>query len=126
MFVGHFTVHGESSSPKEERYELESVTKLPAEDMWLFKARIRYGERDVTVPLPLRVSWAGETPVIVVDTLTIPGLGTFDSRVVVAGNRYAGTWQHGEVGGHLFGRIERAAKPETDPAADKAPAAKSE
>ena len=110
VFVGQFTVDGENGSPKEERYELESVTKLPAEEMWLFKARIRYGERDVTVPLPLRVSWAGETPVIVVDQVSIPGLGTFDSRVVISGDRYAGTWQHGNVGGHLFGRIERAEK----------------
>ena len=90
---------------KEERYEIESVTKLPAGEMWLFKVRIRYGDHDVNVPLPLKVTWSAETPLIVVDQVTVPGLGTFDSRVIVAGERYAGTWQHGEVGGHLFGKI---------------------
>jgi hypothetical protein len=105
---GHFTVDGKSDALKEERYEVESVTKLPAGDLWLFKVRIRYGDHDVNVPLPLTVSWAGKTPVIVVDHLTIPGLGTFDARVVIADQRYAGTWQHGEVGGHLFGKVVTA------------------
>ena len=47
--VGHFTVDGRQGDLKEERYELESVTKLPAGDLWLFKTRIRYGDHDVTV-----------------------------------------------------------------------------
>ncbi len=102
---GHFTVDGQTDRLKEERYEIQSVSKLPAGDMWLFKVRIRYGDHDVNVPLPLTVNWAGSTPVIVVDRVTIPGLGTFDARVVIAGQRYAGTWQHGDVGGHLFGKI---------------------
>jgi len=53
------------------------------------------------------VKWAGDTPVITLTNLGIPGLGTFTSRVVIYDNRYAGTWQHDKVGGNLFGRIER-------------------
>jgi hypothetical protein len=34
-------------------------------------------------------------------------LGTFDARVVIHDQKYAGTWKHGEVGGHLFGTIEK-------------------
>jgi hypothetical protein len=41
------------------------------------------------------------------DNVAIPGLGTFDARVIIDGNRYAGTWTHGEVGGHMFGKIEK-------------------
>ena len=111
---GHFTVDGQDTGLKEERYEIQSVTKLPAGDLWLFKVRIRYGDHDVNVPLPLTINWAGKTPMIVVDQLTIPGLGTFDSRVVIADRRYSGTWQHGDVGGHLFGNIVPTAKPEKD------------
>ena len=107
---GHFTVDGQAGDMKEERYEIQSVSKLPGGDTWLFKVRIRYGDHDVNVPLPLTVSWAGKTPVIVVDRLTIPGLGTFDARVVIADQRYAGTWQHGDVGGHLFGKIVPATR----------------
>jgi hypothetical protein len=86
--------------------------------MWLFKARIKYGDHDVTVPIPLQVSWAGKTPMIVVDQISIPGLGTFDARVLIAGDRYAGTWQHGDVGGHLFGKIESTATDADDKDAD--------
>ena len=72
----------------------------------MFRARIRYGDHDVTVPLSLQVKWAATTPVITLDKVTVPGLGTFNARVLIDGDRYAGTWDHGEVGGLLFGRIE--------------------
>ena len=85
---------------------------MPRGDYWLFKARIRYGDHDVTVPLPLEVKWAGQTPVITLNNVPIPGLGTFDARVLIDGNRYAGTWQHGEVGGLLFGRVETSSTEE--------------
>ncbi len=110
VLVGHFTISGqENKSLHEERYEIRSVTKMPAGDYWLFQARIKYGKHDITLPLPLEVRWAGKTPVITLDSVTIPALGTFNARVVIDGDRYAGTWDHGEVGGHLFGRIEKRA-----------------
>jgi hypothetical protein len=40
--------------------------------------------------------------------LSIPTLGTFTVRLFFHGDRYTGTWQHGKVGGHMFGRIERS------------------
>ena len=113
--VGRFTVVGQDQAdPKPERYEIRSVRKLEEEDLWLFNARIKYGDTDMALPLPLHVKWAGNTPVITLDNVTIPGMGTFSSYVVLDGDKYAGTWSHGEVGGHLFGRIEKldAAKTE--------------
>ena len=110
-FVGRFTVLGKEDGnlPKEE-YHIKSVTKLPQGDYWLFQARIKYGDKDVTLPLPLEVKWAEVTPVITLSNLTLPGLGTFSSRVVIDGDKYAGTWLHGKVGGHLFGTIEKLEK----------------
>lgn len=106
--VGHFTIAGQDVKDlKEESYEIRSVTKLPTGDLWLFQARIRYGDRDMTLPLPLEVKWAGDTPIITLDDVTIPGLGTFGARVVIHDQKYAGTWRHGDVGGHLFGKIEK-------------------
>lgn len=109
---GFFSIDGRESELKEDSYEIKSASKLPTGDLWLFNVRIRYGDHDVTAPLPITVNWADKTPVIVVDKLTIPGLGTFDARVVFSGDRYAGTWQHGDVGGHLFGTIVSPAAPE--------------
>jgi len=112
-FIGSFTVTGkEAEVPKEEEYTITSALKLPEPDLWLLKARIKYGETDKVVPIPLEIKWAGDTPIITLTNLEIPGLGTFTSRVIIYEGRYAGTWQHGDVGGHLFGRIEKL--PEDD------------
>ena len=107
--IGRFTVTGkEDREPKEEEYTILSAMKLPDGDLWLIKARIKYGDKDVTVPMPLEIKWAGDTPMITLTNFTIPNLGTFSSRVLIYEGRYAGTWQHGKAGGHLFGRVEKA------------------
>ena len=56
----------------------------------------------------------GEIPVITMQNLNIPGLGTFSSHVVIDGNKYAGTWAHGKVGGHLYGRISKIKEEEKE------------
>lgn len=69
---------------------------------------MKYGKIDTVLPLVLPVEWAGETPVISMTDFTIPGMGTFSCRVLFHKDRYAGTWQHGEKGGHMWGLIEKA------------------
>jgi len=106
---GQFTVDGQSlSNLQEEAYDIEKVDKLPDGDLWALTTKIKYGEHDLTIPLAIEVKWAGSTPVITLDELTIPGLGTFSARVLLHKDKYAGTWQHDQVGGHLFGMIELA------------------
>lgn len=118
VLVGHYSVVGKDSKPANpERYELKKVSKL-AEDLWVFEARIKYGQTDVTLPLTLRMIWAEDTPMITLTNATLPGLGSaFGARVIFHGDLYAGTWQHGKVGGHLWGTIEKAdaAKDDTNP-----------
>jgi hypothetical protein len=75
---------------------------------------VKYGDKDVTVPIPLEIKWAGDTPVITLTDLAIPGLGTFTARVLIYDDRYAGTWQHGKVGGSLFGKIEKIEKTKSE------------
>ncbi|MBI1375037.1 MAG: hypothetical protein GC159_20150 [Phycisphaera sp.] len=107
--VGSFSVVGGEQSDKlhKESYTIVDVTKLQ-DNLFLFRARIRYGDRDVTMPMPLPVIWSGDTPVITLTNAPIPGLGTFSARVLFADGMYAGTWRHGEHAGHLFGEIKRA------------------
>ncbi len=107
--VGHFTLTGkeDANSLKVERYTISSVKKIK-DDLWLFTVRVTYGTRDVTVPIPLQVKWAGDTPIIMLTDLKIPLLGTYTARVIIYRNKYAGTWSASDHGGHLFGRIERA------------------
>ncbi len=118
--VGRFTiVSKQEQAPTEEEYTIAEVKKLDEGDYWLFRARIKYGEHDLTVPLRLQVKWAGDTPVITLTDFTIPLMGTFSSRVVIDNNKYAGTWTHGEVGGHLFGKIVKLQAEEKKDAQDK-------
>lgn len=113
--VGTFMVDADPNGDrKPERYEISKVVKQPQGDYWNFFARIKYGDYDLTLPIPVQVKWAGNTPVITVDNLTIPGLGSeFDARIVISDNKYAGTWRHGKVGGLMFGHIERQAEEAT-------------
>ena len=111
--VGNFTLDGDTDPGKlrREEYAITGAMKLGNGDSWALTSRIKYGDVDLTVPVPVQVKWAGNTPVITVDSVKIPGLGTFSARVLLDKTRYAGTWSHDENGGHLFGVIERG---ETD------------
>lgn len=103
---GHFTIDGAANDRlQREEYAITSASRLGTGDVWLLTSRIRYGKNDLTVPVPVRVKWAGDTPVISLDKVAIPGLGTFSARVVLDEGRYAGTWSHDSVGGHMFGTI---------------------
>ncbi len=123
--IGSFTTIRPGNEPKakdrelaEDRYDILSIRKAETADDWIIRTRIRYGQFDVTIPVFVEIQWAGETPMIIVDKLAIPGLGTFDARVLIHDDRYAGTWQHDAVGGHLFGRLE----PTEEAPAEEAPA----
>lgn len=107
--VGHFSVDGadEKGPARTDRYRINGVTKVKGAD-WLVNARVVYGEFDVVVPVPVKMHWAGDTAVLSVTDLTLPVLGEgFSSRLLFDGKRYAGTWAHGEVGGHMWGKIEK-------------------
>ena len=119
VLVGSFTIDGKESKGalKEERYEIESVTRA-ADNMWIFLTRVKYGNLDTKLPITVPVEWAGDTPMVTLTNATLPGLGEgFSARVLFYEGRYAGTWQHGPVGGHMFGTIETAkpAKPVESP-----------
>ncbi len=111
---GHFTITGKELSPTKETYEIIKAEKAKEGDFWNLVARIKYGDNDLTQPLPpIEIKWAGRTPVITVDQVTVLSLGTFDARVVIRKGadgrpgKYAGTWSHDNIGGHLFGTITR-------------------
>ncbi|QEG42290.1 hypothetical protein [Roseimaritima ulvae] len=115
-FIGRFTIVGkDNDNMPEEEYTIHKCEKLDKDDLFRFTARIRYGDTDTELPMDLPVKWAGRTPVITLEKMWLPGLGTFSSRVVIHSGRYAGTWDHGDKGGHLFGRIVPATAAEPAP-----------
>ena len=104
--IGHSASPKDQSTSGEERYVIEKVSKLGGET-WLFHVRIQYGSHDLPVPLPVTIKWAGDTPVITMTNLTIPGLGTYTARVLLYQDQYAGTWSSKDHGGQVFGKIVR-------------------
>ena len=109
-FVGVFTIDGQEGVPAKEEYTIISVKKAEKSDLWIFKARIKYANQDVTLPVQVPIKWAGKTPVIEMDNLKIPLLGTFSAHIVIDDGKYAGIWKHGKAGGHMFGTIKKLKK----------------
>jgi len=107
--VGHSTQTNKDGISGEERYVIEKVSKLTG-DTWLFQARLQYGSLNLPVPVPIVIKWAGDTPVITLTDLSIPGLGTYTARVLLYRDQYAGTWSAKDHGGQMFGRIVRVSK----------------
>jgi hypothetical protein len=110
VMEGSFTIDGKSNDgpPPRDKYTIDSVAKIQ-EGKWLITARIEYMKVDVKVPVPVEVKWAGDTPVIMLTDVSLPGMtGTFSTRLLVDGDRYAGTWSHDKVGGHMWGRIKKS------------------
>ena len=109
--IGSFTVAGrEDRTPRSDRYEIASVEKV-GDDQWRFNASMDCcGLNGSTIPIVVPMRWSGDTPMIMMTDTSLPGIGTFTVRVFFYGDRYAGTWQHGKVGGHMSGRIEKRAQ----------------
>lgn len=109
VLTGHFTTDGKNDGSEPEKYHIVKTTKT-GKDQWLILAKISYGNKAEVpaIPIPVKIQWAGDTPILSLTDLTIPGFGTFTSRVMFFQDRYAGTWQHGAVGGHLFGTLSKA------------------
>ena len=104
--VGRSTRLNDDKIVGEEKYVIEGVSKL-AGDTWLFRSRLQYGGRDIPLPLPVTIKWAGDTPVITLTDLSIPGMGTYTARVILYRDQYAGTWSGKDHGGQIFGKIVR-------------------
>jgi hypothetical protein len=98
---------GKMGPEQQDKYTIVGATKVGG-DTWLIHARIQYGGREFVAPLPVQVKWAGDTAVIVVDRMAMPG-GTreYSARVLVHDDTYAGTWSGGDQAGLLKGIITR-------------------
>jgi hypothetical protein len=109
---GSFTSTGAGSDPSKlsrDKYTLGQVKKVGG-DVWQIPARIQYSGKDITLPIVLPIRWAGDTPVVTVDDLPMPGFGTVSARVMFFEGHYAGYWKHGDHGGNMFGVIHPAEK----------------
>jgi hypothetical protein len=109
--VGYSTRANREGISGQEQYHIDGISHVSG-DTWLFRTRLQYGEREIPAPIPLTVKWAGDTPVITLTDLPIPGAGTFTARVLLYRDHYAGTWSGHQASGQLFGQIVRRQDPD--------------
>ncbi len=122
---GGLSSKADLTDPKPDEYNITKAQKVSG-DNWLIHARIRYADKDVTIPVPVRVIWAEDTAVITLNDLTMPLLGTYSARVMIHHGFYSGVWYCGEknYGGVMQGRITKTpppAPPSPAPAAPPSP-----
>lgn len=98
--VGSFSVGSRISG---DRYKVTKVTHL-AGDKWLIHSQI--GKKDISIPVPVTVRWAGDTAVIMLTDVGLPGMSTYSARVLFYRGQYAGTWSSPKHGGQMWGVIE--------------------
>jgi hypothetical protein len=91
---------------RSERYTIDKVSRA-SDDYWIITARVQYADKDVRIPITVRVVWAEDAPIITLDRMALPGLGTYSARVMIYRNFYAGTWFGANYGGILSGQIVR-------------------
>jgi hypothetical protein len=107
--VGQFSVVGADGAinrpPQADQYAVSRLER-DADGRWIFNVSMSYGTQQHTLPVPVTIEWAGDTPMITMTEQTVEGLGTFTARVLLYEGLYAGTWKHGQFGGHMWGRIE--------------------
>ena len=108
VMVGSYTA-GNNGNPRADRYTILKAVKGEG-DNWVITARIEYKGIGLPVDITVPVRWAGDTPVMQLTDQKIPGLGTFTCRIVFYRDQYAGTWDAGDHGGLMWGRVERAKK----------------
>jgi hypothetical protein len=87
-----------------DKYNIVSVTKGSGEN-WTVNAKMKYREQEVVLPIPVQVKFAGDTAILIVDKLSIPGGGTYSARLLFYERTYSGTWSGGRGGGMLYGTI---------------------
>lgn len=108
VLAGHFSMElAPEAPPKSERYVIESVQKVKG-DQWLVHSRMKVGQNELPVSVPVTFLWAGDTPMLQLTDLNIPLVGEgFSARILFYNDRYAGTWEHGNIGGTLWGKVVR-------------------
>jgi len=95
---------GQLGPEKEDSYTIVSVTKLGG-DQWQINARMAYGGKDIDLPIPAQVKWAGDTPVLILDNVSMGTARTYSARVMIYEKTYAGWWTAPDHGGLLNGVI---------------------
>lgn len=99
----------EKGELKEEQRESYRIVGLAGgADNWLIRAQMQLGGETVTLPVPVIVTWQGESPIITLRTNTpVRQLSGYSARVIFTDTTYAGTWSSQDKTGLIQGSIRK-------------------
>ena len=87
-----------------DKYSIVGVAKGTG-DNWIVQAKMKYGGQDIVMPVPVQMRFVGDTAILEVNNLAIPGGGTYTARLMIFERTYSGTWKDQRGGGMLYGTI---------------------
>jgi hypothetical protein len=94
---------------QEDKYEIISAAKVK-DDQWVINAKMKYGKNEFVMPVPVRVKWSGETPMLIVDKLSMGPDRSYSARVLFFDGMYSGSWNSASgYGGVLYGVVDHEA-----------------
>jgi hypothetical protein len=115
----HPVANGEVGAERSDRYSIAGAEKV-ADDRWIIRARLSPAMPDLVIPVPLRIEWAGDSAVLIVDNFGLPDANPYSARVLIHGDAYAGTWSGGGMAGLISGVIVRETAEPAEPTPDEA------
>lgn len=92
-----------------DKYNIISAVKGEG-DNWIVSAKMKYGDQEFVIPIPVKMKFVGDTAILTVDNLAIPGGGTYTARLLIYERTYSGTWKGQRGGGMLYGTITNEAE----------------
>ena len=95
---------GELGPEKEDSYTVVSITNLEG-DKWQINARFPYGGKQIDLPIPAQVKWAADTPILILDNISMGTPRVYSARVMIYEKTYSGWWTAPDHGGLLNGVI---------------------
>ena len=87
-----------------DKYNIVSAVKGEG-DTWIISAKMKYGDREFVMPIPVKMKFVGDVAILTVDNLAIPNGGTYTARLLIYERTYSGTWKGQRGGGMLYGTI---------------------
>ena len=87
-----------------DKYNIVSAVKGEGET-WIISAKMKYGDREFVMPIPVKMKFAGDVAILTVDNLQIPNGGNYTARLIIYERTYSGTWKSQRGGGMLYGTI---------------------
>jgi len=92
-----------------DKYNIVSAIKGEGET-WIISAKMKYGDREFVMPIPVKMKFVGDVAILTVDNLAIPNGGTYTARLIIYERTYSGTWKGQRGGGMLYGTITHEAE----------------